>query len=84
MRCWGGGVPRIELVMDSLTHLSKILYDAPPYHQVNRELQLYSAIPAGPPYIWFNSGGFVQCIASCFEKDPERRPSSAELDVYLE
>ena len=60
-------------------HILKILRDECPYHWVADEWQVPIAITKGPPYIWPNLDSFMESITSCFENNPERRPSSSEL-----
>ena len=60
-------------------HIFKILCDKRPYHWITNDWLLPGAITKGPPYIWPDPDSFLKCIASCFEIDPERRPSSSEL-----
>ena len=60
-------------------HIFKILCDERPYGWITNDWLLPGAITKGPPYIWPNPDGFVKCIASCFEIDPVRRPTSSEL-----
>ena len=60
-------------------HIFKILYDERPYHWITNDWRLIRATTEGPPYIWPNPDGFVKSIASCFEIDPVRRPTSSEL-----
>ena len=60
-------------------HILKILCDERPYHWITNDWLLSSAMIKKPPYIWPDPDSFVNRIASCFEMDPERRPSSSEL-----
>ena len=60
-------------------HIFKILYDERPYNWIDNDRKITSAVTKGPPYIWPDPDSFVKCIASCFENDPERRPTSSEL-----
>ena len=57
----------------------QILCNERPYHWITNDWLLPGAITKGPPYIWPDPDSFLKCIASCFEIDPERRPSSSEL-----
>ena len=60
-------------------HIFKILYDERPYNWIDNDEKIIAAMTKGPPYIWPDPDSFVKSIASCFEMDPERRPSSSEL-----
>ena len=60
-------------------HILKILWDERPYHWITNDRLLISAITKSPPYIWPDPDSFVKGIASCFEIDLERRPTSSEL-----
>ena len=60
-------------------HILKVLCDERPYHWIINDWLVPTAVTKGPPYIWPDPDSFVKCIASCFEIDPERRPTSSEL-----
>ena len=60
-------------------HIRKILCNERPYHWITNDRLLNSAVTKSPPYIWPDPDSFVKCIASCFEIDPEMRPTSSEL-----
>ena len=60
-------------------HVLKILRDERPYHWIANDRRIISAVTKGPPYTWPDPDDFAKCIASCFEIDPEERPSSFEL-----
>ena len=60
-------------------HVLKMLRDERPYHWIANDRRIPFVVTEGPPYIWSDPDTFMKCIASCFEMDPERRPTSSEL-----
>ena len=57
----------------------KVLSKDRPYDWITNDWGLISAVIKSPPYVWPEPDRFGKCIVSCFEIDPERRPSSSEL-----
>ena len=60
-------------------HIFKILCDERPYNWIDNDRRITSAVSDGPPYIWRGPDSFEKSIATCFEIDPVRRPTSSEL-----